>query len=331
MATKWGCVGPGKISWDFFLAIQDNLPKEDHEFVAVGSRDLTRAQAFAEKFSFKKSYGSYDELASDKDVEVVYIGTVHTSHAELSIKMLSAGKHVICEKPMGMNYKQVKQVLDVAKKNNVLFVEGVWSRWFPVYEKIREELVAGSIGDPRLVQANFCVPIIDIPRIRDIKVGGGGALDIGIYVIQFAVFVFKEMPQSITAVGNLRGDVDESACIILKYKNGAMANLTYHTDAGKGDNNASILGKTGRIEVQAPMHCPTTMTSVSGTSAFPLKDADYFHTNSAGLQYEAAAVRECIRKGVMESDNYTHAEIEIVHQIMDEVRKQIGMKYPDFD
>ncbi|XP_053403355.1 trans-1,2-dihydrobenzene-1,2-diol dehydrogenase-like [Mercenaria mercenaria] len=330
-ATRWGCVGPGKISWDFFLAIQDNLQKADHDFVAVASRDQDRAQKFADKFHFKKAYGSYEELAQDKDVEVVYIGTVHISHAELSIKMLKAGKHVICEKPMGMNYKQVKQVLDVAKEQKRLFVEAVWSRWFPVYEKIREELATGCIGDPRLVQANFCIPIANVGRINDIKVGGGGLLDIGIYVVQFAVFVYNEMPETITVVGNMRGDVDESACIILKYKNGAMANLTYHTDAGTGNNTATILGKKGRIQVDSPFHCPTTMTSSSGTFKFALKDGDYFHGNSAGLHYEAAAVRECINKGLQESPNFTHSDSELVHRIMDEVRKQIGMKYPDFD
>lgn len=83
------------------------------------------------------------------------------------------------------------------------FFQGIWSRWFPVYDEIRKELASGALGDIKLVQANLCVPISSIDRIKDVKLGGGGALDIGIYVVQFACFVFNEMPQTITAVGSL--------------------------------------------------------------------------------------------------------------------------------
>ncbi|KAL4220378.1 hypothetical protein ACF0H5_020783 [Mactra antiquata] len=331
MATKWGCIGPGKISWDFFLALQDNLPQTEHQFVAVASTNQERAQKFADKFKFQKAYGSYDELAKDPEVEIVYIGTIHTSHAELSIKMLEAGKHVLCEKPMGMNYKQAKQVLQVAKDKQKLFIEGVWARWFPIYDQIRQELSNGTLGDIKLVQANFCIPNAGVERIKNLDMGGGGILDIGIYVVQFACLVYGEMPESITAVGTLLNGVDESACITLKYKNGSMASLVYHTNAGTGLNTATILGTKGRIHVDGPFWCATKATTPSGSYEFPLKDNEYYHGNSAGLHYEAAGTRECLIKGLLESPKMSHSDSEMVHQIMTEVRKQIGMKYPDFD
>ncbi|KAL4220384.1 hypothetical protein ACF0H5_020787 [Mactra antiquata] len=330
MATRWGCVGPGNISQDFFLAIQDNLPSSDHEFVAVASTNQERAQKFADKFKFQKAYGSYDELAKDPDVEIVYIATLNTSHAELSIKMLEAGKHVLCEKPMGMNHKQVKQVLQVAKDKQKFFIEGVWSRFFPSYNKIRQELTNTTVGDVKLVNVNFCVPISEIERVKNAKLGGGGCLDIGCYAIQFACFVYGEMPESVTAVGTMLGDVDESACITLKYKNGSMASLVYHIST-ISVITATIIGTKGKIEVHEPFYCPTKVTTPTGTFEFPLKENKYCYPNSAGLHYEVIGIRECLLKGLLESPKMSHYDSDMIHQIMTEVRRQIGVKYPDFD
>ncbi|XP_052785036.1 trans-1,2-dihydrobenzene-1,2-diol dehydrogenase-like isoform X2 [Mya arenaria] len=330
-ATRWGCLGPGKISYDFFLAIQDNLPAQEHEFIAVASRDENRAKEFADKFKFKRYYSSYDDVANDKDVDIVYIGTLHTTHVELSLKMLKAGKSVVCEKPMAMNLKQAKLVLDTAKTEKRLFMEACWSRFFPAYDLIRSELDKGSLGEVRMVQANFCLQIAHVDRVKKISMGGGGLLDLGIYCIQLACLVFKEMPESITVVGGLMGDVDEGACVILKYRGGAMANLTYHVNSGQGNNSAVILGQKGKIELDDPFHCATRCRTPSGEHEFPLKNNDYNFVNSSGLSYEAAAARDSLLKGEIEHPKYSHADSIMVHSIMDEVRRQLGVKYPDFD
>ncbi|XP_060606683.1 trans-1,2-dihydrobenzene-1,2-diol dehydrogenase-like [Ruditapes philippinarum] len=331
MATRWACLGPGKISSDFFNAIQENLPSSEHEFIAVASRDQSKSQQFADKYKFKRAYSSYDDVAKDKDVEIVYIGTIHITHAELSMKMLEAGKHVLCEKPMAMNYKQAKKVIDFAKSRKLLFVEGIWSRFFPVYDEIRQAVSAGTLGDIRLVQANMCVPLSHVERIYELKLGGGGLLDIGVYVIQFACMVFNEMPESITTVGNLmEGGADENACIILKYKNGAIANLVYHTSVENSNSNV-ICGTKGVIEVEQPLWSPTRIRMPSGVKEFPLKDGEYNFKNSAGFQYEAAAVRDCLLKGLTEHPFVTHGDSEMISQISDKIRGQLGVVYPDFD
>ncbi|XP_052233701.1 trans-1,2-dihydrobenzene-1,2-diol dehydrogenase-like isoform X3 [Dreissena polymorpha] len=330
-ATRWGCLGPGKISEDFFMAIKENLPAQEHKFVAVASRDLARAHTFADRFGFERAYGSYEEVGQDSDVEVVYIGTLHVTHVDLALKMMHAGKHVLCEKPMAMNLKQAQLVLDAAKTENRLFVEAVWSRWFPAYQKVREELAAGAIGDPRLVLVNFCVPISEVERVKNIAMGGGGCLDIGIYVVQLACMVFNERPVSISAVGNLMGAVDESAVIVLKYKGGGLANLTYHTAAGRGTNSATIMGPKGQIQIESPFHAPTRVLTPTGTNEFPLKEGSYHFGNSAGLQYEATEIRRCLLEGAIESPAFAHKDSVMVHTIMDEVRRQIGVVYPGFD
>lgn len=331
MATRWGCLGPGKISHDFFLAIQENLPAEEHEFVCVASRSLERSQKFADQFKFKRAYDSYDEVAKDKDVEVVYIGTLHTTHVELAMKMLNAGKHVLCEKPMAMNYKQAKQVLDLAKEKKLFFLEGVWSRFFPSYQKLKKELADGKLGDVRLLEATFCVPISQVDRVNDLKLGGGGLLDIGIYLVQLACFVFNEMPEKITArAGFFESGPDRNGCIILEYKSGAMASLTYHTEV-LNKNTACVCGTAGRVELEGPFWCPTKILTPAGPLEFPLKHGEYYFTNSAGFQYEAAAVRDCLLKGKTEHEFVRRADSEMIHKILDEVRRQIGLKYPDFD
>ncbi|WAR28496.1 DHDH-like protein [Mya arenaria] len=239
----------------------------------------------------------------------------------------TAGKSVVCEKPMAMNLKQAKLVLDTAKTEKRLFMEGCWSRFFPVYDLIRSEMDKRTLGEVRMVQANFCVQIAHVDRIKKISMGGGGVLDLGIYCIQFACLVFKEMPESITVVGGLMGDVDEGACVILKYRSGAMANLTYHVNSGMGNNSAVILGQKGRIEVDEPFHCPTRCRTPSGEHEFPLKDNDYNFTNSSGMLYEANAARDSLLKDEIEHPKYSHADSIMVHSIMDETSTKKRASY----
>lgn len=330
MATRWACLGAGKISWDFFLAVKENLPRASHEFVAVAARDKGRAQDFADKLNFRKAYSSYDDVAADPDVEVVYIGTIHSNHAELSKQMLEAGKHVLCEKPMAINWKQGKEVIDLAKKKNLFFGEAIWSRWYPLYDQIRKELSTNTLGPIKLVKGDMCIQNIDVGRIKKHEVHGGGMMDMGMYPIQLACLVYDQMPETIMALGNmLDTGVDEHACILLKYKNGAMANLTYHTDIGNGHNIGLILGQKDKIQIDSPFWCPTKITTPTGVFEWPLKQADYYHNNSAGLQFEAEDVRNCLQNGKTESEKCSHSHSEMILKIMDEVRRQIGLTFSE--
>lgn len=330
MATRWACLGAGKISWDFFLAIKENLPRANHEFVAVAARDKGRAQDFADKLDFRKAYSSYDDVAADPDVDIVYVGTIHSNHAELSKKMLEAGKHVLCEKPMAINWKQGKEVIDLARKKHLFFGEAIWSRWFPIYDQIRQELSANTLGTMKLVKADLCLQYAQVERIKKHELHGGGMLDVGMYPIQLACLVYNQMPETIQALGNLTDTgVDENACILLKYKNGGMANLTYHTNAGHANNMGLIMGQKGMIQIESPFWCPTKMTTPSGVLEFPLKTAEYNFINSAGLQFEAADVRDCLQKGKIESEKCPHSHSEMILRIMDEARRQIGVTFSE--
>ncbi|KAK3106519.1 hypothetical protein FSP39_021638 [Pinctada imbricata] len=212
--------------------------------------------------------------------------------------MLVAGKHVLCEKPLCVNTEQVKEVFRVAKENNRFFMEAVWSRAFPIYKNIRDEIRSGNIGDVLLVTAAFCFPSCEHPIWKDYN--GFGTLPlIGIYTVQFANWIFENTkPSSVTAVGTL-GQKDEDGCIILSYDNGAKASLSY---SGKCQilNGAVVYGTKGCIHLPDYFWCPTEVLLPSGKMTCPLEPEDpsaYVYPNSMGLRYEADEVRKCIMEG----------------------------------
>lgn len=166
MALKWGIASTGNIAHDFVNAI-GTLSKEDHQVVAVAaSRDLSRSQDFAKRFDIPKAYGNYLELAQDPDVEIVHIGTLHVYHLEVALLMLDHGKHVLVETPMGMNEKQIRQLTSYAKQKKLFAMEGIWSRMFPSYQYIREQIDSGKLGEIVSIDVEFGFSgISDIPRM----------------------------------------------------------------------------------------------------------------------------------------------------------------------
>ncbi|CAG2201472.1 DHDH [Mytilus edulis] len=181
-------------------------PHQVNMIVAVVSRSMDSAKKFASKFEIPKTYDSYETFANDPEIDVVYIGSVCTEHVRLTVIMLKGGKHVLCEKPCSISADEVKMVNNLAKEKNLFFMEGLWVRCFPTYKKIREELKAGTIGDPQMVSVRFCTPV-DFHDLAGNKKypseTGGFLLEAGIYTVQFALMVYGEMPVSITAVGEV--------------------------------------------------------------------------------------------------------------------------------
>uniref|UniRef100_A0A3B4G1Q5 Trans-1,2-dihydrobenzene-1,2-diol dehydrogenase n=1 Tax=Pundamilia nyererei TaxID=303518 RepID=A0A3B4G1Q5_9CICH len=187
MATRWGLCGAGKISHDFSVAIK-TLPPGDHQV-----RNINKLSAAA-----------YEELANDPEIDIVYLGMLHTEHWRVGMLFLKAGKNVLCEKPFAMNSREVKDLVATAKKNHVFLMEAIWSRCFHVYAEVRRLLAEEAVGDVKLVKAYFGSPQLDIPRSVQKELGGGALLDIGVYCLQFVLMVFNgERPESIQATGVL--------------------------------------------------------------------------------------------------------------------------------
>ncbi|XP_042328860.1 trans-1,2-dihydrobenzene-1,2-diol dehydrogenase-like [Sceloporus undulatus] len=328
-ATRWGICSAGKISHDFLVALK-TLPPEEHKVVAIASRDLSRAQEYAKNHTIPKAYGSYEELAQDPDVDVVYVGVIHPCHLPATLLFIQAGKNVLCEKPLGMNAAEVKAMVQAARENNVFFMEAFWTRFFPALEKIRSLLRQRTVGNVVVLHAEFGVPLLSVPRCVEKELGGGALLDIGIYCVQWACMVFNgEKPQSIVASGFLHETgVDKMASIILNYSGQRQAVLTYSM-MNQLPNRATISGTEGIIEIPSCLWCPQELVINGQKEEFPLPSPSQKlnFAGSTGLRYEAEHVRQCLLQGLKESPVMSHADSELVHFILDEARRQLGVSY----
>ncbi|XP_077419655.1 trans-1,2-dihydrobenzene-1,2-diol dehydrogenase-like isoform X2 [Vanacampus margaritifer] len=329
MATRWGICGAGKISHDFAVALK-TLPPEDHQVVAVAARNLERAQEFGKKHGIPASYDSYEELAQDPNIDVVYVGVIHPFHLKSCLLFMDAQKNVLCEKPLAMNAREVKEILDSARRNNVFLMEAVWSRFFPASVEIRRLLSQGELGEVKMVRAEFGQPLMHLPRSMDKEQGAGTMLDLGIYPLQFSIMAYGgEKPESVKAAGVCtETGVDETAVVTLKFSRGRMAVITCSSGLQLA-NDAVIVGINGNIRIPAHMWCPTSLVVNGKESTFPVPDPSLplNFLNSTGMRYEAEAVRQCLLKGLKESPVMSHADSLLLAQVEDEVRRQVGVVY----
>ncbi|XP_039759815.1 trans-1,2-dihydrobenzene-1,2-diol dehydrogenase-like [Pararge aegeria] len=328
MTIRWGIVGSGKICQDFVNAINSYPKKGDMVVSAVAARENSRAAEFAKCHNISKVFGSYAEMAESKEIDVAYVGALNPYHYELSKLFLESGKHVVCEKPLCLNYKQSESLIKIAKEKNLFLMEGVWSRFSPLYISLENEIESGKLGKILFVEVNLGHPIANIGRISKKELGGSAILDMGVYALQFAQFIFKDEPIKVTAVGELNEDgVDLVDTVVLEYSESRRAVLNIHSKV-KLWNKATVVGTLGRSTIEDPFHFPNQLTHVNGTvENFCLHTSpnEYNFQNSAGLVYEAIEVSNCIRNGLSESTRMTHKDSLILSKLMDEVRKQVGV------
>ncbi|XP_064088063.1 trans-1,2-dihydrobenzene-1,2-diol dehydrogenase-like isoform X1 [Macrobrachium nipponense] len=326
MATRWGIAGAGLISADFVTALEE---LKDHKVVAVAARSLERAQEFGKKYGVEKTYSSYEELSKDPDIDVVYVGVIHPHHLSVSSMMIRAGKPVLCEKPLCMNVKETKQLVDLAREKKVFLMEAVWSRYLPVYKEMMKRIKSGELGEIIQVIASFGQPIGHVDRITKKSLGGGSTLDIGIYCVQFASLVMGgEKPVKVVGGGHLNSEgIDETTSATLVYSNGRVATLMCSLRCALPCEGV-VVGTKGTLKVNYPMWSSESLESPSGKfeSLLP-KGRTFNFVNSQGLMYEAMEVRECLKKGLLESSSMSLDETLILAEIMEAMRKQVGVSY----
>lgn len=330
MPLRWGLVTAAKICNDFVNAINSYPGKSDQVIVAVASRSKDNAEKFAKLHGIKLVFDTYQAMAVSKDIDIAYIGALNPDHYNLARLFLENGKHVLCEKPLCLNSKQAKSLIDLARRNKLFLMEAIWSRFAPTYQELQKDVEAGKIGDVAFLEANFGLTIDTVERLKKKDLGGGTVLDLGVYVIQLAQFIFKDEPTKVTATGELNEEgVDEVATVILEYTGGRRAVLNIHSRVRLW-NKATVYGSKGRATLSDPFHFPTELVRVDGkVDTFPLHSSDkpYNFGNSAGLVYEALEVKRCIEAGLIESPRMTHEDSLILARIEDEVRKQLGVHY----
>lgn len=221
---KWGMVGTGIIGNEFAEAFN----ADNAELLAVGSRFKEKAQAFADKYKIPKAYGSYDKLYSDKEIDVVYFGTPNSHHAQNMLDALNAGKHVFCEKAITMNKKELDEVMDLAKKKNLIVAEAMTIYHMPIYHEIKERIDNGDFGELKLASAYFGSLKDENPNQRffNPELGGGALLDIGVYALSFVQFFLDSNPVEFSTIVQMHpSGVDDKSSIAYTTEAGTLANI----------------------------------------------------------------------------------------------------------
>lgn len=326
---RWGIAGAGKISTDFVSAVNADS-SDKHQFVAVASRSLETASQFAFARNIPKAYGSYLELANDANVQVVYIGNLNPDHYDTAKLFLEHGKHVLLEKPLTLNVKQTEAITALARSKGLFLMEALWSRFLPAYVYALEQIRAGAIGEVYSVDVSFGVPIHQVDRVNQKKLGGGTILDLGVYAINIIQQAFgNDEPTKVVAVGEVNADgVDLSVSAALSYSKGRSATLRTHSIVSL-PCEALIVGTEGSIKLLRMFHCAQTvvLNGVEHDCSYGPNTPEMNFSNSRGLRYEADEVRRLLLAGKLESDVMSHADSVKIAKIQDELRRQVGVHF----
>ena len=321
--TRWGILGTGRIAREFAEGLT-SVPEA--KLVAVGSRTQASADAFADRFHVPNRHASYEALAADHDVDVIYISTPHSLHCENTMLCLSAGKHVLCEKPFAINAGQAQQMVDAARKHKRFLMEAMWSRFLPSTRAVVDAVKQGEIGEARLLQADFGFRAEFNPagRLFNPELGGGALLDVGVYPISLASMLFGT-PDRATGDAHIgMSGVDEHSAIVLHHEDGRLAVL--HTSVSLDTAQEAILyGTQGHIYMHSPWwKCPTVSVVRPGKSEETIE----IPITGNGYNYPAVEVGRCLREGLLESPIMPLDETLSIMKTMDSLRAQWGLKYP---
>ena len=254
--VRWGVLSTANIGVKKVIPAMQRSAYCD--MVAIASQSLEKAQAAAEKLGISRAYGSYEELLADSDIEAVYIPLPNHLHVPWSIKALDAGKHVLCEKPIGLIVAEVQQLLDASRKQPQLKVmEAFMYRHHPQWQRARQLVAEGKIGDLQTIQSFFSYYNNDPGNIRNVPdMGGGGLMDIGCYCISLSRFIFGTEPQRVWGVMQYdpQFKIDRLTSGVLDFGKGTST-FTCSTQLALYQR-VNIFGAEGRIEIEIPFNAP---------------------------------------------------------------------------
>ena len=319
---KVGIIGTGWIAEKAAITLNG---LSDCEAYAVGSRQQETAEKFAAKWNIAKAYGSYAELIADPEVDLIYVGTPHSHHYDVTKEALLASKPCLVEKAFMANVRQTKEILDLAHERKVFLAEAIWTRYQPAVTIIRKLIDDGRIGVPRLVTATLGYSMGNKERIFRPDLCGGALLDLGVYALNF-VRMFCDADISSIDGQCVKSDtgMDLTNAITIVLKNGILANVQSSASC-VGDNIGVIAGTEGNLIIDN-INNPQTIT-VNGP------DRTYIETirvpkQITGYEYQFLACRDALANGLLEPREMPHAEILYIMQLMDNLRAKWGVHYP---
>ena len=293
------------------------------ELYAVASRDKAKAEAFAAEFGVEKAYGAYEEMLKDDRVDAVYVATPHSHHYQHIMMCLEHGKHVLCEKAFTVNAKQAEEVCAKAREKGLVLAEAIWTRYMPSRAMIDRLMADGEIGEPRVLNANLCYKIDEVPRIYRPELAGGALLDVGVYTLNFASMAFgDDIARIDSSVVKFDTGVDKQESITLHYADGKMAVLTASSTC-IGDRHGVIFGTKGWLAVDN-INNPIVITRCVGDRV----ETFTVPAQLSGYEYEISAFLDAIERRLPECPAMPHAEIVRIMSQMDALRAQWDIVLP---
>lgn len=320
---RWGILATGWIA-DLFTK---DLILTGHAVTAVGSRSQANADRFAKALGIPTAHGSYEALVADPNIDIIYIATPHPQHISAAKLALNAGKHILVEKAFTLNAAEAAEIVALAQAKGLVVLEAMWTRFLPHMMRIREILKAGMIGEVRSITADHRQKLPDDPkhRLNALDLGGGALLDLGIYPISFAWDVLGK-PSAIQATATFRETgADAQVATIFHYANGAIVTTLSSSDSA-GPNRAAVVGTKGRIEIDHVWYSPTTFRVYDNANNV----IETFDRAVAGrgMQFQADEAERLIAAGLTAGDIMPPSQSVEIMATLDEVRRQIGLRYP---
>lgn len=291
----------------------------------VASREQVKADVFAGKYGCKKAYGSYEELAMDKKVDLIYVASPHSEHYANAKLCMEHGKPVLCEKAFTANAAQAEELIRMSEEKGVFLGEAIWTRYMPMLSTIREVIDSKVIGEAKTLTANLGYVIDGVPRLQDPALAGGALLDVGVYTINFALMVFgKEIEKISSNCTYTKSGVDEQNSITIQYKDGRVAHLN-SSMVSMSDRKGIIYGTKGFLVIENI----NNYESITVYDDARKKVAFYKAPKQiSGYEYEVKASMKAIQDGKFECSQMPHSEILFVMRLMDDLRREWKIKFP---
>lgn len=322
----WGIIGTGRIARAFAEALKS---VDNCELHAVGSRLFEKAKAFSNEFHVYKAYGSYEEVVKDKKIDIIYIATPHHLHCANTLMALENGKHVLCEKPFGVNGAEARLMINKAKEKNLFLMEAMWSRFLPNIIKTKEIINSGELGKVKLLTSYFSFKSLNGPEHRHFnkELCGGSLLDIGIYPVFLAQYILG-VPDKISAIAQIGSTgVDNSCSMTFKYPDETLA-IMHSSFLANEDIVSEIHCEKGKIILPHRWFTPVNIKIVNLNGA---EKTIEFNFKGNGYNYEAEEAVKCIQSGKTESELMpSKASIDLI-DTLDRIRKECGLVYPNHD
>jgi predicted dehydrogenase len=318
-----GIIGTGWIAERIANTLTE-MAAENIFAAAVASRSLDKAREFADKFGIKKAYGSYEEMAADESLDLIYIATPHSHHYEHAKMCMEKGRNVLAEKAFTINAKQARELVAISRKKNLLLAEAIWTRYMPARFALDKIIASGVIGEPYMLTANLGYDNIHIERMYNPELAGGALLDLGVYVINFALMAFGNDINYIESSAEIfHTGTDLRNNIKINFKDGKYAELYSSVDEFT-DRKGIIKGSQGWIEFENINNCEWIRTHINGARTVQFDVPKQI----TGFEYQLRSCKTAIEAGGIECPEMPHEEIIRVMEIMDGLREKWGVKYP---